>query len=111
MKNLFAFLTVFLLSLPAKAELSDGKIYFFTYKNCPYCKLADKYIKQHHPDLKIERIDIAGVQNTLLYLKCAAKHGLGDNAGTPLFCIGDDYIAGWDGDAPKQFDAFVKKLK
>ena len=111
MKNIFVLLSVLLFARSAVAELASDKIYFFTYKNCPHCKLADRYIKQRHPTLKVERIDISGVQNTLLYLECAAKHGLGETAGTPLLCIGDDYIKGWDENAPKRFDAYVQKLK
>lgn len=111
MKHIFFLLPFVLSARIAAAELANDKIYFFTYKNCPYCKLADRYIRRHHPTLSVERIDIAGVQNTLLYLECAAKHGLGETAGTPLLCIGDDYIKGWDDTAPKRFDAYVKKLK
>lgn len=108
MKHILFLLPFLLFARTAAAELSNDKIYFFTYKNCPRCKLADRYIRQKHPALKIERIDIAGVQNTLLYLECAAKHGLGETAGVPLLCIGDDYIQGWGDDAPKRFDAYVK---
>lgn len=110
MKICFAILFCVSAAFPAQAGLAEDTVYFFTYKNCPYCKLADKYIKQHHPTLKVEKIEISGVENTLLYLECAAKHGFGESAGTPLFCIGKNFIRGWDGDAPRRFDAYVAAM-
>lgn len=110
MKTCFAILLYFLAALPAKAELAADKVYFFTYKNCPHCKLADRYIKRQHPALKVEKIEISGVENTLLYLECAAKHGLGESAGTPLFCIGKNFIQGWNDEAPRRFDAYVAAM-
>ena len=110
MKKHIAILLCVFAALPAKAELSADMVYFFTYKNCPHCKLADNYIKQHHPALEVAKIEISGVNNNLLYLECAAQHGLGESAGTPLFCIGNDFIQGWGADAPRRFDAYVAAL-
>lgn len=110
MKAVLFFLFLIFLAFPASAELAKDRIYFFVYKNCAYCKVADKYMKKNYPKLEIDKIDIAGVDNTLLFLECAGKHGLDEMTGTPLICIGDHYIKGWGKDAPAQFDAYVKPL-
>ena len=91
---------------PARADdaLESEKIYFFTYDGCPYCRQADEYITKNHPALAMEKIDIYKPGGMYLFKKCAEKFKLGRNIGTPLFCMGDDYIMGWSDENQKGFD-------
>ena len=75
--------------------LQDNEIYFFYYDECPYCHDAIGYIKEKHPNLKMSMQDVKTKEGMALFEKCAEKFGLGDNVGTPLFCIGGTYIMGW----------------
>ena len=108
MKKIFYLLIVSFLTIVghvrAEDEISSDKIYFFTYKGCPYCQRADEYINKTHPNLNIEKIDIYKPGGMYLFKKCAEKFNLGRNIGTPLFCMGNDYIMGWSEDNQKRFD-------
>lgn len=106
-KFFYLFIAVFLSIVgqsQAEDEISSDKIYFFTYKGCPYCQRADEYINKTHPNLNIEKIDIYKPGGMYLFKKCAEKFNLGRNIGTPLFCMGNDYIMGWSEDNQKRFN-------
>ena len=106
-KFLYLFIVAFLTIVgqaKAEDEISADKIYFFTYKGCPYCQMADDHINKKHTNLKIEKIDIYKPGGMYLFKKCAEKFNLGRNIGTPLFCMGNDYIMGWSEDNQKRFD-------
>lgn len=106
-KFFYLFIAVFLSIVgqsQAEDEISSDKIYFFTYKGCPYCQRADEYINKTHPNLNIEKIDIYKPGGMYLFKKCAEKFNLGRNIGTPLFCMGNDYIMGWSEDNQKHFN-------
>ncbi len=106
-KFFYLFIAVFLSIVgqsQAEDEISSDKIYFFTYKGCPYCQRADEYINKIHPNLNIEKIDIYKPGGMYLFKKCAEKFNLGRNIGTPLFCMGNDYIMGWSEDNQKRFN-------
>ncbi len=87
----------------AEETLSHDKIYFFSYDGCPYCHQAEDFINKNYPRLKIEKMDIHKPGGMYLLRKCAEKFKLGRNVGTPLFCMGDDYIMGWSEEMQERF--------
>lgn len=91
-------------------ELIDAKkIYVFIQKGCPHCWAAEKYLKEKHPNLDLEMKDIAVSENRKLFAACGAKFKLNKyTMGTPLFCMGDNYILGWDTEAEGQFETYLK---
>lgn len=91
-----------------KTSLSDDKVYFFYYNECPYCHEAMDYTNQKYPDLKMTMINIHNPGGYRLLVECARKYKLGNNVGTPLFAMGDKYIMGWSEETPKQFDEYIK---
>ena len=45
-------------------------------------------------------------------LVCAEKFDLPQNRlGTPLICMGNNYILGWSEKAPATFEAYLKSMK
>lgn len=104
------FAAMFFIPLAAKAEdLDNSKIYNFYQPTCPHCHEAINYLNAAYPDLKLELIDItAGRENMDLFIKCAKKFNLGNQVGTPLFCMGAHYIMGWSKQEQQNFDEYVK---
>ncbi len=115
MKKFFYLLIVSFLTMAGQAkaeeEISADKIYFFTYDGCPYCQTANEHINKTHTNLNIEKIDIYKPGGMYLFKKCAKKFNLGRNIGTPLFCMGNDYIMGWSEDNQKRFDELSVHFK
>ena len=90
-------------------EIRDDKIYVFVQKGCPHCSAAEDFLKKKHPDLKVELRDISDNYNRMMFFGCGAKFGLSKlKMGTPLFCMGKNYILGWDYASEKVFDEYVK---
>lgn len=86
----------------------SGKIYYFYAENCGHCRAASAYINKHHPNLEIVKVDVATKEGFDLMVKAAKKFKLGNQIGTPMFVIGDNYVMGW---APRQtakFEALIK---
>lgn len=91
-----------------QAEIEKSKVYFFYYNGCPYCHDALDYVNAKYPDLEMSMVNIKNPAGYQLFTECAAKFNIGRNVGTPLFCMGDDYLMGWGPDAAKRFDEYVK---
>lgn len=90
-------------------DLSANKIYHFYQPTCSHCHEAIQYINSKYPNLKMEIINIsADKQGYELFIKCAQKFNLGNQIGTPLFCIGDNYIMGWSPASQSQFDEYAQ---
>ncbi len=93
-------------------DLQANKIYFFYQDGCPHCHYADEYVNKTYPELKIEKVNIANPRGFELFVQCVRKFKLGDKVGTPLFCMGDNYVMGWSPALQQKFDnhlkAFVK---
>ena len=90
-------------------EIQDDKIYVFIQSGCPHCWAAEKYLKEKHPNLKVELRDISEERNRMMFFGCGAKFGLNKlKMGTPLFCMGKNYILGWDSTSEKVFDDYAK---
>ena len=107
---LFVFLPLFLI-LAGCTDLKDNKIYFFTKDGCPYCQKAENYISQNHPNVKIEYKDISKNTNYILFKKCAQKFKISkSHLGTPLICMGDDYILGWSEKSKEKFHKLIKNF-
>lgn len=95
----------------ADEELAKNKIYFFTHNGCPYCEMAESYIAQNMPNAAIETVSIDRPGGMFLFRKCAQKFKLGSNVGTPLFCIGDEYIMGWSEDNQQRLVELSNRLE
>lgn len=96
----------------AMHEISTNQVYFFYQTSCPHCHHAAAYIAQKYPNLKMVNVDVREQNGYNLFLKCAQKFRLNPNAlGTPLICMGDHYIMGWDDTDRVKFDSYVQKFK
>jgi glutaredoxin len=92
--------------------LDANTIYFFTKPGCPYCDKASAYIKQMHPNVSVEYKNVKEVSARDLMLACAEKFDLPTNQlGTPLICMGNNYILGWGTEAPTKFEKALKELQ
>ena len=91
-------------------DLQDDIVYFFYQDGCPHCHYADEYIKKAYPDLKMERVNIAAPRGFELFVQCVRKFKLGDKVGTPLFCMGNNYVMGWSSALQQKLDNQLKKF-
>ncbi len=103
-------LVLFGFNATADDELAADKIYFFTHNGCPYCETAEEYIAQNMADAAIETVSIDKPGGMFLFRKCVQKFKLGREVGTPLFCMGDDYLMGWSEENQKRFAELRKKF-
>ena len=93
-------------------NISHNQIYFFYQTSCPHCHHAADYITKKYPNLKMINLDVRQQGNFNLFLKCANKFKLDQNTlGTPLICMGDHYIMGWDDTDRVKFDSYVQKFR
>ncbi len=114
----FAVICVFCYNVSSSAnasvrdQISNKYIYFFYQSTCPHCHHASAYIRKKYPRLKMVNLDVKDPDNYNLFLKCAQKFHLSQNTlGTPLICMGNNYIMGWsDMDEPR-FDTYVKAFR
>lgn len=90
------------------AAVQNDRLYFFYADTCPHCHEAEAYIRQKHPGLKMEKVDVQTPQGYALFVKCAEKFNLGQRIGTPLFCMGDNYLMGWAPEYTSRFDAYAQ---
>ena len=110
-KILLTFALVFLsFNALADDELVNDKIYFFTHNGCPYCEMAEEYISQNMQNIAIENVSIDRPGGMYLFRKCVQKFKLGREVGTPLFCMGDDYLMGWSEENQQRFVELSKKF-
>lgn len=91
-------------------DLQVNKIYFFYQDGCPHCHYAIEYVNKTYPDLAMERVNIATPRGFELFTQCVRKFKLGDKVGTPLFCMGDNYIMGWSPALQQKFDNQLKEF-
>lgn len=89
-------------------EISNDRIYFFTKDMCPYCNHAAAFIQMHYPDLKVEFKNIDEKENWELMLECVKKFNINQRQiGTPLICMGENFILGWSSQNEEKFSAYV----
>lgn len=92
-------------------EIAADKIYVFVQRGCPHCISAEKYLKEKHADLDMELRDISERKNYNLFLACGAKFKLNKySMGTPLFCMGENYVLGWGEEGPGEFEEALEKF-
>lgn len=89
-------------------NIDPQQIYLFYFDACPHCHDAQEFINKKYPHLHINKIDVNTPRGYQMFLDCAAKHNLGKNIGTPLFCMGKNYIMGWSKQSAGRFNAYVK---
>ena len=87
--------------------ISENEIYFFYSNGCSHCHHALEYMNKKHPELNINMVDVAERSGYNLFKECAEKHNLGNQLGTPLFCMGDKSLMGWGGQSSKIFDEYA----
>lgn len=92
----------------AAEEIAPEKIYLFYSNSCPHCHDAIEYLNKNYPDLKVTMVNVANRQGYELFARCAQKFKLGRMIGTPLFCMGNDYLMGWSPETANRFDVLVK---
>ncbi len=93
-------------SKPQK-EQSPDKIYFFYSNSCPHCHDALEYINKKYPNLKLSMVNVGTAEGYNLLIKCAQDFNLGNQIGTPFFCMGDKQLMGWSPQLAKRFDQYV----
>lgn len=94
------------------ADIKENKIYHFYQPSCPHCHEAIEYINNRYPKVDMVLVDITqGKKNFDLFSACAGKFKLGNQIGTPLFCMGNHYIMGWSEEQQKQFDQYIKEFE
>lgn len=94
----------------AGTEIAPDKIYYFYQNTCPHCHHAMEYINKKYPDLNMVMTNIANPGGYDLLVKCAHKFKLGNRVGTPLFCMGDNYLMGWSAEYERTFDEYVRSF-
>ena len=95
----------------ADNEIRDDKIYLFYSEGCPHCKDAEAYLAQNYPNLEMERLNVRTRYGYYMFVECVKKFDLGSEVGTPLFCMGDNYLMGWDNSYPDKFKSYVKPFE
>lgn len=113
MKKILSLLLIIPLFLGAcsskEDELLDSdKVYFFYSNSCPHCHHALDYINQKYPNLQLSMINVGSPEGYDLLVRCAQEFKLGNQIGTPLFCMGDKYIMGWSQEHEVKFDEYIK---
>lgn len=89
-------------------QIQDNKIYLFYSEGCPHCKDAEAYLQKNYSNLAMERLNVRTKHGYNLFVKCVNKFDLGNEVGTPLFCMGKNYLMGWDTSYQAKFDEYVK---
>lgn len=89
-------------------EYPKEVISFFYSNTCPHCHEALKYVNANYPDLRMNMVNVATKQGQKKLMECARKFKLGNRIGTPLFCMGDNYIMGWTESYGARFDEYIK---
>lgn len=119
MRKLLFFIAFFVTAIPflsgcsdnKKNELDPNKIYFFYQSTCPHCHHALEYINRVAPNVEMEMVSIDG-EGRSLFIKCVEKFNLPQNSiGTPLICMGDNYLMGWSDSYEEKFDEYVEPYR
>ena len=89
--------------------ISDDQVYLFTLDGCPHCEQAKSYLKRKYPNLKLQARELSDVDYRKYFYACGMKFGLNiRHLGAPLFCMGKNYILGWDQTDEPRFDEYIK---
>lgn len=94
-------------------HINENEIYMFYQPTCPHCHTASGYIARKHPDISIRMENIQqNPESRKLFEKCAEKFNIDKRElGTPLICMGNNYILGWSKNAGIQFDSYLARMK
>lgn len=88
-------------------SLSKNEVYFFYQDGCPHCQEADLYIKKNFANAKIKAINIKTPGNLKLFSDAIYAYNITEAAGTPLICMGENYIMGWGSDDRLKFHKLI----
>ena len=95
--------------VPAQVNEEPKEVISFFYSNtCPHCHEALAFVNANYPDLRMNMVNVATKQGQKKLMECARKFKLGNRVGTPLFCMGDNYIMGWREGYGARFDEYIK---
>lgn len=89
-------------------SLSADMVYFFYQETCPHCHDAAAYLHENHPNAKIKALNIKMPGNMKLFSEAVMTYKIGNQAGTPLICFGENYIMGWSDEDKKMLDVWIK---
>ncbi len=91
-------------------KMSDDKVYIFYQNGCSHCTKAEQYIKANYPTVAITYLNIALPGNMRMFQQAVRKYNINaQNAGTPLICMGKNYMMGWGLNQKTQFDLHIKE--
>ncbi len=88
--------------------LSANEVYFFYQETCPHCHEAAAYLHEKHPNAKIKALNIKMPGNMKLFADAVKTYKIGNMAGTPLICFGQNYVMGWSEEDQKMLDLWIK---
>ena len=96
----------------AKEEhLLDNKLYFFAHSMCISCKDAYIYLHSKHPNIQLPITDMKEPHHLNLYKECVKKFNIKNSElRLPLFCLGDNYIMGWNKSNEPELDNYLKEF-
>ena len=87
----------------------DNQILFFTHNGCPYCDKALNFVSANYKDVPMQVLEVENPANMRKFISCADKFKLDKSRlGTPLICMGDNYILGWTKVSERKFRQYVK---
>ena len=89
-------------------SLSADMVYFFYQETCPHCHDAAAYLHENYPNAKIKALNVKMPGNMKLFAEAVKTYKVGNQAGTPLICFGENYIMGWSDEDKKMLDVWIK---
>lgn len=90
-------------------ENSQNRILFLHSPTCGYSKMAKEYIEQTYPNVPVWYVDIDKDENRYYLLAAKQDYKLGTTISTPIICMGNQYITGWDYNKRNEFDIYVER--
>lgn len=92
--------------------INNEEIYFFYTTRCPYCHYALDFINKNYPEVELRMENVESKPSYDLFMKCAQKFDLPRNMlGTPLICIGDNYVLGWSDQSAESFGKYLQEME
>ena len=89
-------------------DLSASEVYFFYQETCPHCHDAAAYLHENYPNARIKALNIKMPGNMNLFTEAVKTYKIGNVAGTPLICFGQNYVMGWSDEDKKMLDMWIK---
>lgn len=89
---------------------SQSAILFLHSPTCGYSNAAKKYITETYPNAAIWYVDIDERDNSYFLKAACQDYGLDKNdISTPVICLGDNFIEGWDFYKREKLDVLIQR--